>query len=57
MPEPELIKARTTSERRAYLQGYVDALIHAQKDGIAAAAKWAQEMDEFERAVDDTDQN
>lgn len=48
----EVIRPRTKAERRAYLSGWCNALLLANKEGIITAAKEARLMIELEEDFD-----
>ena len=43
-PEPKLIPPRTAKERQAYVQGWMDAIVMIDKEGLEAARAWLAEM-------------
>jgi hypothetical protein len=47
-PEPKLIPPRTTSERRAYVQGWIDSINMIDSEGLSAARAWLRQMAELE---------
>jgi len=51
MTDPELIKPRTKSERRAYISGWMDAIVMIDNEGVDAARVWLREMAALELQI------
>src|SRR3954462_8819922 len=49
------IQPRTKGERAAYAQGYAQAIITIDKEGMAAAVDWLREMVELDRLMEQLD--
>jgi hypothetical protein len=50
--ETEKIPPRTKSERKAYIEGYADALHDAQHSGMLSAVTWLADMVEIEKELE-----